>query len=135
MTRRQVVWMIVVLACAGLPACSHLVTAPPAESTHTVGTITQVPSRLGTYAFLIEERPEQPVGTDAGPFTSGDKYHVAVTGATRIQRRAADGSVRDASAAEIAVGMWAEVWFVGPILESYPAQGTAGRILILAPAP
>ncbi len=94
-----------------------------------------MPSRLGTYAFLIEERPEQPMWSGADPFNSGDKYHVAVTEATRIQRRTSTGGVRSAALEEITVGLRAEVWFVGPILESYPAQATASRILILEPAP
>jgi hypothetical protein len=106
-----------------------------AVSVHTRGTITSVPSRVGTAAFLIEERPDQPLGAGAGPFTTGDKYHVSVDGATVIQRRTVAGDVRTAALAEIAEGMQAEVWFAGPIRESYPAQGTAARILILDPAP
>ncbi|HEV2132569.1 MAG TPA: DUF3221 domain-containing protein [Longimicrobiaceae bacterium] len=127
--------MIIVLAVAWLPGCGYLATEPASESAHTVGTITEVPSRLGTYAFLIEERPEQPMGANAGPFTTGDKYHVAVTEATRIERRTSTGGLQSASLEEITVGMRAEVWFVGPILQSYPAQATASRILILEPAP
>ncbi len=132
---QRVVWMIAAFALVLLPGCGYLLTEPDSESPHIVGTITEVPSRLGTYAFLIEEHPEKPAGASATPFTAGDKYHVRVTEATRIERRTSAGGMRNASLEEITVGMRAEVWFVGPILESYPAQATADRILILDPAP
>jgi hypothetical protein len=125
------------LALLGMAACSH--SGAPAEddpfSTHTRGTITEAPSRTGGYAFMIEERPEQPVGAEASPLTAGDKYHVAITPGTTIERRTASGEVRPATAEEISVGTQAEVWFTGPILESYPAQGTAGRVLIVDAPP
>jgi hypothetical protein len=125
------------LLALGLAACSHNAEANRAESpgTHTRGTVTEKPSRLGGFAFLIEERPQEPVGAEAGPRTSGDKYHVAVAPETVVQRRTPAGGVRNASLDELAVGMEAEVWFSGPIRESYPMQGTARNVLILDPAP
>lgn len=133
--RHRAVWMIIVLAIAWLPGCGYLAPEPASESAHTVGTITEVPSRLGTYAFLIEERPELPMWSGADPFNAGDKYHVGMTEATPIERRTGTGGLQSASLEEITAGMRAEVWFVGPILESYPAHATASRTLIVEPAP
>jgi hypothetical protein len=108
--------------------------ATPAE--HRVqGTVTEVPSRLGTAAFLIEEHPDRPFGGASSPLVDGGKYHVTVTAWTVVRRRGADGQMRDATVADIRVGTLAEVWFVGPIRESYPAQGTAGRIMIFDTVP
>lgn len=138
--RKPAMWTIPVLVFIWLPGCNYLATEPASEPAHTAGTITQAPSSLparfgGTYAFLIEEYPERPTGPSASPYTTGDKYHVTVKEQTRIERRTATGNVRSVSPEDIAVGLKAEVWFDGPILESYPAQALASRILILDPAP
>lgn len=130
-----VVWMIALLVLAGLPACSCQVMEPAPGSVRTVGTITQVPPLLDTYDFLIEESPDQQLWHAASPLVEGDKFYVGVTEKTEIQRRTSTVKVQRMSLQEIARGMRAEVWFVGPVLESYPAQATAGRILILDPAP
>jgi hypothetical protein len=103
---------------------------PAEEIVHTVGIITAAPSFGGPDTFLIEEYPDRPMGPGAGPVTTGDKYHVTVTANTQIRLRQASGEGRVGSVADIAVGMMAEVWFVGPIRESYPAQATAGRIAL-----
>jgi hypothetical protein len=97
------------------------------------GTITEVPSRLGSASFFIEEDPERPFGPGTDPFTAGDKYYVEVTPQTRIRRRLASGESQPASLGDVRVGMRAEVWFAGPIRESWPMQGTAGRIMLFDP--
>jgi hypothetical protein len=102
---------------------------------HTRGTITETPSRLQGFDFLLEERPDLPRGPGVDPTTAGGKFHVSVTPETEILRRTAAGGTRRAAREEFATGMQVEVWFVGPIRESYPAQGTAGHVLILDPAP
>jgi hypothetical protein len=102
------------------------------ELIHIRGTITELPTRHTGAAFLIEEKV---TGIPAEPATAGAKYYVYVTPETGIQRRTSTGSARGATLAEITAGMKAEVWFLRPIRESYPMQGTAARILILDPAP
>lgn len=104
---------------------------PAPHQTIVSGVVTQVPSRLGTAAFLIEEHPDRPLGAGAGPLESGEKYHVFVDGQTAVHRRVDPGVIRAATVEEITAGSRVEIWFVGPIRESYPAQGTAGRILII----
>jgi hypothetical protein len=103
---------------------------PAEEIVHTVGIITAAPSFGGPDTFLVEQYPDRPLAPGAGPVTTGDKYHVTVTADTQIRLRQANGEGRVGSVADIAVGMKAEVWFVGPIRESYPAQATAGRIAL-----
>ncbi|MDP9348869.1 MAG: YobA family protein [Gemmatimonadota bacterium] len=123
--------LILGVASLWLTACSTVLEPSTVESASTRGTITEVPTRLRAAAFLIEEKV---TGIPAEPRTAGDKYYVFVTERTTIERRTSAGTVRSASLAEITAGMQAEVWFVGPIRESYPAQANAGRILILDPA-
>jgi hypothetical protein len=117
----------------GAPADDDAPLTPAPSSVIAVGTITEVPARLGTAAFLIEQYPDRPLSPGGGPSDLGDKYHVTITNETQILRRGASGARRSATPDEIAVGMRAEVWFVGPIRESYPMQGTAGRIVIFDP--
>jgi hypothetical protein len=110
--------------------------APPTSvpaSAMVVGTITEVPGRLSGAAFRVEERPGIPAAPGVGPETGGDRYDVTVNGGTRIRRRLPGGGHQAATAGELRVGMRVEVWFVGPIRESYPMQGTAGRITIFDP--
>jgi hypothetical protein len=120
---------------SGDPCRDHREDDPPLtpmpHQTVVSGTVTEVPSRLGTAAFLIEEDPDRPIGPGAGPFESGEKYHVFVNEETSIHRRVGPGDIRHATLDDVTVGSRAEVWFVGPIRESYPAQGTAGRIMIV----
>jgi hypothetical protein len=101
--------------------------------TPTIGFVTQVPTILGPRTLLFEEYPERPWGSDASPHTAGEKYYVTVTDSTVVRMRLSTGEGRPASFDDIAPGMRAEVWFVGPILESYPARATAGRITIWHP--
>lgn len=124
--------LILGIASLWLTACSPTLEPSTVVSVSTRGTITEVPTRKSGAAFLIEEKV---TGIPAEPAVAGDKYYVFVTGATTIERRTSAGTVRSASLAEITAGTQAEVWFVGPIAESYPAQARAGRILILDPAP
>jgi hypothetical protein len=106
---------------------------PGPDVTPTVGIITAAPSSMGPATFLIEEHPDRPVGAAPTPLSTGDKYYVTVTETTAIWLRGPNGEARAARFEEIAVGMRAEVWLVGPVRESYPAQAAAGRIALFAP--
>jgi hypothetical protein len=106
---------------------------PSAESVFTVGIITEAPARLGTATFLIEQHPDRPFGGGSNPLADGDKYYVRVTSQTQIRRRSASGESQPATPDDIRAGLRAEVWFVGPIQESWPMQGTAGRIMLFDP--
>ena len=58
-----------------------------------------------------------------------DKARVAVLTRTSI----VSGSGASGTFADLSVGSAVEVWFDGPILESYPVQADAGRIVVVAP--
>jgi hypothetical protein len=104
---------------------------PQPESVRAIGIVTEIPSRMGSATFLLEEHPDRPWGATAGPLEAGDKYYVTVTPSTAIRLRDPSGEGRPGTIEDISRGSRAEVWFVGPIRESYPMQGVAGRIAIL----
>jgi hypothetical protein len=55
-----------------------------------------------------------------------------VTGETGISRLLGGDAVVPAAFEDLEVGQLVEATYVGPILESYPPQGAAGSIVILA---
>ncbi len=61
--------------------------------------------------------------------SSYDRASVRITPDTRILRTT-DGRVVRARLQELTVGLEVDVWFVGPVAESYPVQATAGTVLI-----
>ena len=90
------------------------------------------PSILGTISQLL---PADSAADIAGGFLIDDgqdgydfdKASVTVTGDTRIVT--AEGV--SGTFADLANGQRVEVWFEGPVAESYPVQATAGEIRIL----
>ena len=68
--------------------------------------------------IVVEENAAEPQGSA--------KASVRMVVSTRVLRL--DKNV--ASAADLRVRQRVRVWFVGPALESYPAQATAGTIVI-----
>lgn len=80
------------------------------------GTITRIEDRI-----LVEEQP--------GQENAGNKIWFSLSDATEILIVEGDQQ-RPASNDDLAVGQQVEVWANGPILESYPAQGGAARIVI-----
>jgi hypothetical protein len=80
----------------------------PAEPPYIVGTITD----LDPGELRIEEVP----GDSAG----SAKVVARLTDATQIQ-----------GAATLRLGQRVEVWLTGPVMESYPVQGTAARLVVV----
>jgi hypothetical protein len=86
------------------------------------GTVTHVNvagERIGT--VRIEENPADQAGSA--------KASVRITASTTILRRAGDELAR-ADFAAIEKGQRVEAWFTGPVMESYPVQATARRVVI-----
>ena len=79
------------------------------------GSITQVGAPWGN---LVVGEP----GTDYRT----DRAYFRISAETKIQR--ADGT--SASVADIRVGRQIKLWIIGPIMESYPVQVHADRIVI-----
>ncbi len=77
---------------------------------------------LGTIS--VETVPEDEAGTP--------KARVTINPETRIRR---DRAGVDESFATLREGMQVYVWFTGPVLESYPVQAAAERVVISADEP
>jgi beta-N-acetylhexosaminidase len=58
-----------------------------------------------------------------------DKAMVKVTKGTKIYRQIG-GELREASFDDLKGGVKVEIWFQGPVAESFPVQATAGKIVI-----
>jgi hypothetical protein len=84
------------------------------------GEITEV-SRSAE-VVLVEEDPSDESGSAKGEF--------AVTEETEILERR-DGDLAPVAFEELRVGQTVEATYSGPVAESYPTQGVAGRIVIL----
>jgi Protein of unknown function (DUF3221) len=84
------------------------------------GSITEV-SRSAE-VVLVEEEPSKESGSAKGQF--------AVTGETEVLEQRG-GDLAPASFEDLRVGQMVEATYDGPVAESYPTQGVAGRIVIL----
>jgi hypothetical protein len=105
--------LVVVLAAA-----SPVLAEPPENSIR--GWVTEVsPS---AEVVLVEEDPSEESGSAKGWF--------AVTGETEILERQ-DGDLAPVPFEDLRVGQVVEADYSGPVAESYPTQGVAGRIVIL----
>ncbi|MFO8060578.1 MAG: DUF3221 domain-containing protein [Bacillota bacterium] len=91
------------------------------------GEITSIGRAVGSSAvqILVEARPGEEDGSD--------KAHVFVAG-DRVVFRRVNGSHRGAATADLEEGQWVQVWFDGPVAESYPLQGKARAVVILPEA-
>jgi len=94
----------------------------PTEPTTPAGITGRITSTFPTGPYRgvirVEFDPDNP--------NEGPKALVNVTTATTIFTVDGDeGEFRN-----LANGIWVRVWFDGPVMESYPVQGTAGTIVI-----
>lgn len=96
----------------------------PATEPGIRGTITRIEPGVGAApsSVLVEETPG---GLDSG----GNKAMLRVPAETRIYRRTREGIV-PGTFAELKAGMRVSGWFEGPVMESFPLQGTAGALVI-----
>jgi hypothetical protein len=91
-----------------------------------VGYITSISGN----SVLVEEDPQEPVLGGAG----SNKGYFTVTDETEIFRLVGGDAVTSATFEELEVGQLVSAAYSGPILESYPPQGGAGSITIIADA-
>ena len=103
-----------IVFATGAPAFAE----PPENSVR--GSVTEV-SRSAE-VVLVEEDPSDASGSAKGEF--------AVTDETEILEQQ-DGDQAPASFEDLRVGQMVEATYAGPVAESYPTQGIAGRIVIL----
>jgi hypothetical protein len=90
------------------------------------GNVSCPPSCPGTgptrSTVLVEEIP-------GGLETGGQKASLAITDSTGFYRRTATGVVA-ITFADLRAGQKADVWFDGPVAESYPVQTRARAIIV-----
>jgi hypothetical protein len=109
--------LLVALGMA-LAAAAPALAEPPENSIR--GSITEV-SRSAE-VVLVEEDPSEESGSAKGEF--------AVTEETEILEQRG-GDLAPVSFENLRVGQMVEATYAGPVAESYPTQGVAGRIVIL----
>src|SRR5687767_1963458 len=119
MSRVGMVALVLALGCVRSPGAHDLV---PPDAPSIDGIITRVTPRSEGPVLLVEQGPTRSAGE---PIAS-----VRVTPSTRVLA-AGPGGIAPAPAAPLGVGTRVQVWFVGPVAESYPVQATAGTILVL----
>ncbi|MBI5232379.1 MAG: DUF3221 domain-containing protein [Coriobacteriales bacterium] len=99
-----------------LSGCSNTPKGEPAIS----GDVTAVDNAAqGGIVMLVEA----PGGTS---YSVGDKASVSVTDKTKV----VDETGAKVEPRGITVGQRVDVWFEGPVAESYPVQGTAGYVRV-----
>lgn len=120
MTKARLFPFIVLLIVAALVfgACSN----PGAGTPDMVGWIESVQSQDG------QDKGQLLINSPGN--TTSDKFVVRVTDKTSI-RKYAGKAQQSANFSDLAAGQKVEVWFTGPVMESYPAQATAEKIVIV----
>ena len=103
-------------------ACSDSPDDTPSEPTTPAGIKGRItsnfPTGIARGVIRVEFSPENA--------NEGPKALVTVTPATLILKLTREeGEFRD-----LPNGIWVSVWFDGPVMESYPVQGTAGTIVV-----
>lgn len=97
-----------------VPSVSNATATIPRTAPSIIGQVTAI--ALPT--IIVEEKPTEPHGSA--------KARVRITNDTQVLRRGEDGM----GTAKLQVGQQVKVWFIGPVMESYPLQATAGVIVI-----
>jgi hypothetical protein len=105
-----------------LAACGAGTSLPDADPS-IQGSITSVsPGKDGQVTIRVEA-----AGT---PLYAYDKASVNVTMDSRVLRESVDGSIEQATQSDLALGQLVDVWFDGPVAESYPVQAYGATVLI-----
>jgi hypothetical protein len=111
-------WLVLSVAALGVVLASPALAQSPENSIR--GEITEV-SRSAE-VVLVEEDPSDETGSAKGEFAVDDETEI-------LEQR--DGDLAPASFEDLRVGQMVEATYSGPVAESYPTQGVAGRIVIL----
>jgi hypothetical protein len=110
---------LALLAVLGVAMAPLALARSPANGVR--GVVTEV-SRSAE-VVLVEENPSEESGSAKGEF--------AVTDATEILEQR-DGQLAPVDFEVLRAGQMVEATYDGPVAESYPTRGVAGRIVILA---
>jgi hypothetical protein len=116
--------LIRILLVVAIAACASSARVP-AGTPDIVGTITSVQAPAspdGRTRVRIEANPADESGSP--------KMVLAVERETRILDARSGGEMRPAGIEALRVGERVRAWVTGPVMESYPSQGTAGTIVV-----
>lgn len=116
--------VVLLVGCAGVRVPS----ATPDMQGASVASSTE---NAGSWTLLLEVDID--AAKQAGIQDAGDGYDAAsarVDSKTAILRKTETG-VEEATIDDVLAARFLNVWFTGPVAESYPVQATAGTILIL----
>ena len=112
-------WLVPVAALALVSSAAAPALAETTEN-GVRGVVTE--ASRSAKVVLVEENPSDRSGSAKGEF--------AVTDETEILQQK-EGDQAPASFEDLQVGQMVEATYAGPVAESYPTQGIAGRIVIL----
>ena len=121
---KKLIMLTATLAIVVVVAAIAPVALAQSEPLTYVGYITSISGS----SVLVEEDPQDPVLDGAG----SNKGYFTVTAETEIFRLLEGDMVAPATFEELEVGQLVSATYSGAILESYPPQGGAGSIVILA---
>jgi Protein of unknown function (DUF3221) len=124
-TVKRLILMAATLAVVVM-ATAPVALAQTVEPLSYVGYITSISGS----SMLVEEDPQDPVLGGVG----SNKGYFTVNGETEIFRLVEGDMVTPATFEELEVGQLVSATYSGLILQSYPPQGGAGSITILADA-
>jgi beta-N-acetylhexosaminidase len=115
------VLVVGITTAIALGACStgsDIPVGPPSIS----GRITTVTAAPGGGSLLVEAP-----GAEAPAY---DAASVWVTPETKLFRQGADGATERIAFGDFEPGQRVDVWFEGPVAESYPVQASASTVLL-----
>jgi hypothetical protein len=120
------IWLLSIGLLIGLvaisPGCCVPATKPLETEADLLGFITEIhPDREGDILGQIS------VESHADKIVS--RYIVTITDETLIFRQDGD-NLRQADFKAFEDKQWVEIWFTGPVLESFPVQAAAGQVVI-----
>ena len=114
--------LLVVVAAVAVATTIGCAPTLPAETPGITGTVTSLVPGDGRPASILVEGTSQPTGAVS------DKAQVTIAPSTQVF--GPDGA--EAAASTIVQGASVKVWFEGAVAESYPVQGSAKAIQVLA---
>jgi hypothetical protein len=112
------VWLVLPVAALVMVLAASALAQSPENSIR--GEITEV-SRSAE-VVLVEENPSDESGSAKGEFAVDDETEI-------LEQQ--DGDLAPVAFEALRVGQMVEATYTGPVAESYPTQGVAGRIVIL----
>lgn len=117
MRKGPVLLLFAMMLAVALGGCAAKL---PDEEPSISGYITSAEIRADGASILVEEEPSQESGDNKAMVTVNEDTKLWLDGDPLV-KATVDGLVE---------GLRVDVWFTGPVAESYPVQATAGTVLV-----